>query len=114
MIGRLPNESSMSKKKNYLHLKSHVNPHDVSREHQPSDNYSEAAINRQFLKLVSFVLWFTMKHMYATCSGLRASCLVSSINGIKEEKKQTWYQDSHISAVSMKQEAHEELQLRDV
>lgn len=33
-------------------------------------NYSEETINRQYLKLVSYVQWLTKMHMYATCCRL--------------------------------------------
>lgn len=36
-----------------------------------SYKYSEEAINRQYLKLVSYVPWLTNEHMYATRHRLR-------------------------------------------
>lgn len=50
-----------------------------------SYNYSEEAINRQYLKLVSYVPWLTKKHMYSTCCRLhlQAVCFLAQMAGGK-------------------------------
>lgn len=68
-----------------------------------SDNDSEEAINRQFLKLVSYVLWPTKKHMHATCSRgyVQAVLFPAQMEGGGGENS-LGRANYHISAVSMK------------
>lgn len=50
-----------------------------------SYNYSEEAINRHYLKLVSSAGWLTKKHMCATCFRPHLQTVVSDTNGGREK-----------------------------